>query len=203
KILVHAYLQGGSVPDEHQGVILIRYRPDGSLDDGSDDTAGFGTGGMVQTVIDGLGGTLGLAVQTDGKIVVAAQLDGKIIVLRYLADGSPDPGFGSGGRADTGLEARPLAVGFYGEKVLVAAEFYDAGEDQDVLAALRLNGDGSPDQDFAGGGFAEGPAQTQGTFGSDGEIQPTTDGTFVVTGEANLGGPCGPSNSSNDHPFAA
>lgn len=78
-------------------VTLARLNPDGSLD------TAFGTQGLVR-------GDFGphddlpraMALQADGKIVVAAQLSAAVGppdfgLLRYLPDGTPDTGFGTGG----------------------------------------------------------------------------------------------------------
>src|SRR5262245_3944367 len=66
----------------------------------------FGSNGKVTTDLGGPDEGTGLALQPDGKIVVAGiALDGagegNFAVARYLADGSPDPGFGSGGKVVT------------------------------------------------------------------------------------------------------
>lgn len=81
---------------------LERYNASGALD------TGFATGGMATTdfVTDHLPGTAGgVAIQQDGKIVTAgvpAQYawsgGGPLEVARYMADGTLDLSFGSGGR---------------------------------------------------------------------------------------------------------
>jgi uncharacterized delta-60 repeat protein len=77
---------------------LLRYTSTGGLD------ASFGTGGVVTrsvgAYLDSLGAVL---VDIDGNVVaVGTSYDvvlapGRGVVLRYLANGSPDPGFGGSG----------------------------------------------------------------------------------------------------------
>src|SRR5207249_4998858 len=82
---------------------LVRYMPDGRLD------AGFGSGGIVMTDFgSGEAGALpaldragGVAVQTDGRIVVGGSTRGDhqaFAVARYNRDGSLDSAFGVGGK---------------------------------------------------------------------------------------------------------
>lgn len=82
-------------------VALARYLPDGSLD------ARFGQGGRVTAKFDYLNEQVSLAMQPDGKLVVAATAsygpNNRITLIRYLADGSRDPGFGDGGLVTTGV----------------------------------------------------------------------------------------------------
>jgi uncharacterized delta-60 repeat protein len=87
---------------------LLRYQRDGALD------TTFGAGGKVLVALGAAGNDRAnaIAVQDDGKIVVAGSsqqgttgLD--FALLRFNADGTPDAGFGSGGRvlADFGSDA--------------------------------------------------------------------------------------------------
>jgi uncharacterized delta-60 repeat protein len=75
---------------------LARYNNDGSLDDT------FGIGGKVTTNVS----ASGLAIQSDGKIVVA----GGGALVRYNGNGALDATFGLGGRASTDFQNNALAV---------------------------------------------------------------------------------------------
>src|SRR6185436_13947049 len=82
---------------------LARYLSDGTLD------ASFGSGGKVLTAVaepDEFGPmdayAFALVIQPDGKILVAGHRNRpppayytEIVVVRYLADGSVDPAFGT------------------------------------------------------------------------------------------------------------
>ena len=81
--------------------LLARLLPNGSLD------PGFGTGGIV---LSGLGGSgtvgLGVAVQTNGKIVIAGtKFPTGVMVARHDAVGAPDSTFGT-----AGITISPIAV---------------------------------------------------------------------------------------------
>jgi uncharacterized delta-60 repeat protein len=81
---------------------LTRYNTDGSLD------PSFGTGGQVTTQFTGLNSesAMGLAIQTNGKIVAAGFaffpfFHSDFALARYNTDGSLDPSFGTGGTVMT------------------------------------------------------------------------------------------------------
>ena len=82
-----------------KGFAIVRFNPDGSLD------SSFGENGRLRTrIIDGARGRFyDVAVQPDGAIVAAGTCsddDGDHAVLaRFLADGSADESFGTGGAA--------------------------------------------------------------------------------------------------------
>ncbi|WP_432190194.1 calcium-binding protein [Streptomyces sp. Tue6028] len=106
---------------------LARYNGNGSLD------TTFGTAGRVLT--PGGGGAQDVVLQSDGRIVVAGNNGpgGDFAVLRYGTDGSPDSGFGTGGRVTTDFGGSDQARG-------VALQ-----SDGKIVAA----GQGGPDTDFA------------------------------------------------------
>src|SRR3954471_5098218 len=69
----------------------------------------FSNDGWDAQTIHGFTSGNAMAVQADGKIVVvgttqSAQGNYHFGVLRYLPDGTPDPGFGDGGKVDVGFE---------------------------------------------------------------------------------------------------
>ncbi len=91
--------KGGPQPANNHAVALLRYNADGTLD------TSFGTGGIVvdnYTDDNDLPGLNGVALQSDGKILVAGSvgtaspLDAGF-VRRYDTDGSLDTAFGAGG----------------------------------------------------------------------------------------------------------
>jgi uncharacterized delta-60 repeat protein len=82
---------------------LVRYNTDGSLDDT------FSGGGRVTTNFGGDDDeAFGVAIQTDGKIVVAGfsdvNRDFDFAIVRYNSDGSRDNTFGSNGIVTTNFE---------------------------------------------------------------------------------------------------
>lgn len=100
-----------------------------------------------------------LLVQPDGKVVVAGtdSDESAFVLRRFLPDGAPDSGFGTGGRVVT-----PLRGGFDGYEV--AAVQPDgrivvgglAGGETPAFAIARYEPDGAPDPAFGTGGTALG-----------------------------------------------
>src|SRR5687768_14331276 len=102
KVVVAGWVTTGTTTGND--VAVMRYNADGSLD------TSFGGGDGI--VITNLGSTsdaaFSVAVQSDGKIVVGGQARGSttlndFAVVRYLADGSLDTSFGTGGIVKTDL----------------------------------------------------------------------------------------------------
>ena len=78
---------------------LSRYNADGSLD------ASFGSGGRVTTdIADNYDEVNGVAIQSDGKIVVTGFAGPEFGLARYNVDGSLDVSFGAGGKVITDFE---------------------------------------------------------------------------------------------------
>ncbi|MFO1200867.1 MAG: tandem-95 repeat protein [Burkholderiaceae bacterium] len=158
-----------------------------------DDTPNFlkGDGLLLQPVgtHDAFGQSV--VVQSDGKVVVAGYagngVDDDFAVVRFNADGTPDAGFGSGGKVTVPFagtdQAYRVAVQPDG-KLLVAG--YSANGGAGDFAVTRLNANGSVDTgfgtagklllDFAGGGD-----------GAD-AIVVQADGKVVIAGTINVAG---------------
>jgi uncharacterized delta-60 repeat protein len=92
--------------------VLVRYTPSGSLD------FGFGTGGIVQTLIGSECYATSVYLQNDGKIVVAgyATISGsqEFVVARYTTTGTLDFSFGIGGIVTTLIQN-----GAYAQSVMI------------------------------------------------------------------------------------
>ena len=125
-------------------IAVVRYNLDGSLD------TSFQNTGIVVTNIGGY--VKGLAIQTDGKIVVVGF--GGVIVVRFNTDGSLDSTFGSGGVVNLpATRAHPWAAWAVAiqndNKIVVAGNGNGSG-----MAAWRFNANGSLDSSFGSGGNA-------------------------------------------------
>ena len=129
---------------------VVRYTPDGTPD------PGFGTGGIVKTDILGGGDQANaVAVQPDGKIVVAGfatrnGIDSDFALVRYNADGTLDPSFGTDGIVTTDLgtrgdDARAIAIQPDGRIVV-------AGTPDEDIALARYTTGGTLDATFGHGG---------------------------------------------------
>lgn len=143
--------------DEMDGIILVRYHPDGSLD------ASFGDGGKVMTDFGDSHWGGDVLIQPDGKILVAGsasvyldELHMRVFALaRYNADGSPDTSFSQDGMLTTSFSqdndiAESLALQPDG-KILAAGTA--AMESTLDYAMARYNPDGSLDPNFDGDGL--------------------------------------------------
>jgi uncharacterized delta-60 repeat protein len=90
-----------------QGVGLVRYRADGTLQ------ISFGRAGQVFVPVDGYDKPVLLAVQPDGKILLAGSATEKAELIRLSPDGKLDDTFGVGGIVVTDLGPgfdEPLAI---------------------------------------------------------------------------------------------
>jgi uncharacterized delta-60 repeat protein len=136
-------------------ILTARYDANGSLDPtfGTDGIARFDGG-------HGNAGARGVVIQADGKLVVSGSnsngTDLDVIVLRYTADGSLDPGFGTEGvviyDSGTGNDNGRRLTLQEGGKIVVVGNTHN-GTDYDALV-LRYDSEGIPDEDFGNGGAA-------------------------------------------------
>lgn len=124
--------------------------------------ASFGVSGRVVTALPSGGLATALIAQPDGKLVAAGigftpMLDGEAFALaRYAADGSLDPGFGSGGTVQTTFgvnQAGARALVLQPDGKLVAAGAFSGGAFGVVLA--RYASDGTLDSTFGSGGIVQ------------------------------------------------
>lgn len=170
----------------HSDVVLVRYRPDGSLD------PEFGTGGVVSTDIGPTDGVNDLAVQPDGRIVVAGSsrtaVFGDFLLVRYNADGSLDAGFGTGGVVTTDFFGRPDSAGgvsIQADGRIIAAgvagQVVDGGTTEH-FALARYEADGSLDAGFGTGGRVF--TDVAGTQDAAEEVTIQSDGRILVAGGA-------------------
>jgi uncharacterized delta-60 repeat protein len=126
----------------HSG--LLRLNTNGTLD------TSFGSGG---TVLTSIGGDieqvfLGMAIQSDGKIVVLATgCPPRGVVARFETNGSLDTSFGSSGSVSLSLVARGLALQSDG-KILIT------GSNEGVPLMARLLTSGQLDTSFGTSGIA-------------------------------------------------
>jgi uncharacterized delta-60 repeat protein len=168
--------------------IVARYNPDGSLD------PSFGTGGKVQTTLNGNDLTRGLVIQRDGKIVVVGYSNYDFALVRYNTDGSLDPSFGTGGVVitDFGYQDVCRAVVLQRDGKIICGGYSGTGGggfgeepglgDKADFAMARYLPDGSLDPTFGTGGLVT----TDYTGGSDGEHARTIvlqrDGKIILAG---------------------
>jgi len=133
--------------------MIARYDAEGNLD------VSFGSSGSTITSIgSGEDGAYGMALQSDGKIVVAGATfngtDKDIALIRYNADGSLDTSFGNGdGIVQTAVamgndQANGMAIQEDGKIVIAGCAVL--GSNCKVVVA-RYDPDGTLDASFSGG----------------------------------------------------
>jgi uncharacterized delta-60 repeat protein len=176
---------GQGDPLQTDTFVIARLTPDGAFD------PGFGTGGVVQTLVPGSGASqssalTGAAVQPDGRVVVAGIVRrnetavSSVVVYRLNADGTPDASFGDNGlvqhavRADTSADVRSVALTASGAILL-------AGQRDNHFYVARLLGDGSLDPAFGSGGLAIDPGKDV-SLANALAVEP--DGTILAGGQA-------------------
>ncbi len=137
---------------------LARYNPDGNLD------TSFGNGGTVTT--DFLGAeddASSVLIQPDGKIVAVGSANSPLdfydfAVARYLANGTLDTTFGTGGKVRTDFGNNDLDIAYAaalqpdGKIVAAGTTAFDLGVQQQ-FALTRSNSDGTLDTTFGTGGL--------------------------------------------------
>jgi len=137
---------------------LARYNPDGSLD------TTFGNGGTVTT--DFLGhedDVFSVLIQPDGKIVAVGSANSPVdyydfAIARYLANGTLDTTFGTGGKVSTDFGNNDLDIAYAaalqpdGKIVAAGTTVFDFGVQQQ-FALTRSNFDGTLDTTFGTGGL--------------------------------------------------
>ncbi|MFZ4765898.1 MAG: choice-of-anchor D domain-containing protein, partial [Roseimicrobium sp.] len=146
-------IAGTTFSGSNSDVLLVRYLPNGSLD------TSFGSGGKVITGVGVEDAAFSLALQRNGRLVVAGKasngLHDDVAVLRYLANGSLDTTFGTGGVVTTSVAAahsaaQSVVVRRTGE--IVVGGYASNADDTDWLVARYL-ANGSLDTTFGTGGL--------------------------------------------------
>ena len=162
---------------------VVRYNVDGNLD------GTFNYDGRVTTAIGGATDTArGVAIQSDGKIVVAGYSDRggyhyNFAVARYNVDGSLDGTFNYDGKVTTPIgsvsdQAKCIVIQSDG-KIVVAGDSKTTSNT--LFAVVRYNTDGSLDSTFANDGKA---TTTIGIHDQVNSVAIQSDGKILVAGRS-------------------
>jgi serine protease AprX len=168
-------------------IALSRYNSDGTLD------TAFGNGGMVTVNSNNIEEPVGVAVQTDGKIVVAAlSYNGNtppakaFVLVRYNANGTIDSSFGSSGvvrHLPNATAAENLATDMLlqpdGKIVMVGRTTVGT---KCQISIARYNNTGAVDSTFGRSGVAS--VALKGCSGRVGSVIRQSDGKLIVTAES-------------------
>lgn len=178
KIVVAGTLAGG--PPALKGDFSIaRYQHDGQPD------STFGNAGHISVDFGSGGGAAhGVALQTDGRLVVAGYANGGFAVARLLSNGGLDPKFGRGGRVVTKFPGRDLvmarAVALQPDgKILVAGHVGLTDRD---FALVRYLPDGNLDTTFGSGMTGMTTTDFSGGFDEAFALAIQEDGRIVLAG---------------------
>lgn len=182
-------VNGFTFTNGQRDILLLRLDDTGALDNT------FGNNGIIVRDFDGVSDSSNdVVVQRNGKAIVAGnqgtQAGGAILtVLKYNEDGTPDDTFGTDGVATVDFgstRASANRVVIQKDCKLVVAGFaqVDNGDEStDMLAAARLNGDGSLDTTFNGTGTVVIDVNKQlDDYTADAAVQPN--GDIVISGHS-------------------
>jgi uncharacterized delta-60 repeat protein len=165
---------------------IVRYKTDGSLD------TGFNFTGKVLADLgsNSSDNAKGIAVQSDGKILVAGFSNASgstgFALVRYNSNGSMDTGFGSSGKVLTdfgaGSWSPAYAMAMQSDgKILLTGVSYAPGSNAGDLALVRYNGNGTLDTSFNSTGIAVADLGSNDDEGYS--IVLEDDGKILVAGE--------------------
>ncbi len=168
---------------------VARYEASGALDS----TFG-GTGLVLINLSSGQDYATGIAIQSDGKMVVVGHCEtsfaSDFCLARYLLDGSLDVSFGGGGKviAPVALDttfATAVAIQSDG-KILVAGQCLNVS-DGDFCVVRYLSSGNLDSAGFGTGGVARTPTAV-GAFDEAASLALQSDGKIVLAGGCNLPG---------------
>jgi uncharacterized delta-60 repeat protein len=176
--------------DHAGGLVVARLDRAGRLD------ATFGAGGKAQRppadFFDVATRGAAVAVQPDGKVLVASEgireADGsRLLILRFLSNGQPDPGFGSGGQTAVVLSTQSLPAGILvgpdGDVSVPAPQCCVGGSFHfgEGFSVGRVLANGQPDPAWGGAGRLLFP--TPGAQGTVEAVAMAPDGGILVSFE--------------------
>jgi len=151
--------------------LVARFSTTGTLD------ADFGASGIITTDLGGSDVAYGVAIQSDGKIVVGGKNSSDFALARYTISGTLDAAFGNNGVTTTHFSGVDAA---YGLALQADGKIVLAGvANNNDFAVARYTSSGALDTTFAGDGA------TTTDFGSSDQGQAVAvqdDGKIVVVG---------------------
>lgn len=134
--------------------VAARYTAAGALD------AGFGNGGKIAGVFGNatIGAARAVTATPDGKLVLAGQIQNDVALARLNGDGTPDAGFGSGGKVITAVstnwDSATALVRQADGKLVAGGWVYEGNSSSGNFVALRYSADGALDPGFGNAGIA-------------------------------------------------
>jgi uncharacterized delta-60 repeat protein len=176
----------GSIRDNGiHALVVVRLNTNGTMDNS------FGTGGKVQVTTLGWSEGSGLAIQSDGKILVTGYSDpqnqGLPAIARLLSNGTTDNTFGVQGKIllpltdpQSGINYTDIAMQADGKIVLCGTVFHYISGVKEILT-WRVNANGTTDITYGTNGTV---FETVGSYSNSGAhaVKIQSDGKIVVGG---------------------
>lgn len=171
-----------------EDILLVRYTAAGMLD------PTFGVGGMAVRDFGTHEEAYAVVRQSDGKLAIVGSksplgsLSSATLAARFLANGSLDTTFGSGGAVVTEVTAftdRSQAAVMQPDGRLLAVGFAHSGR-YEQFTAIRYTGSGALDASFGAGGIVITPVGTSDDFGR--ALIRQSDGKLIAGGYTYQGG---------------
>lgn len=161
---------------------VVRYNPDGSLDNTFNST-----GKIITRISTSSDIARAVAIQEDGKIVVSGGSRGVLCLVRYNTDGTPDKTFDHDGIAFGNLASGFSFAGngvviLPDRKILVAGAV--SNEDLD-FALAKFNCDGSIDMTFGNNGNVQ-TSFDSGSIDRANDLAIRSDGKIVLAGTSRV-----------------
>jgi uncharacterized delta-60 repeat protein len=133
--------------DGYGDIIVVRYNVNGTLD------STFANGGVFVYDAGNFAYSSGVAIQSDGKIIVACSVDNDVYAaFRLKPNGSLDNSFGENGWASTdftpGRDTPQAIVIQPDDKIVITGSVYDRWMVESDIGLVRYNADGTPDMSF-------------------------------------------------------
>ncbi len=170
-------------------LLVVRYNTNGSLD------TSFGTDGKVivintTSVITNFGLASGLALQSDGKILVTTANGRRGTLFRFNADGSRDTAFGDNGLLSLPNSGSEFLTFLSDVAVLPSGKILVAGAANNntlnqAFGLARLNQDGLFDTAFGTGGIVRTSFTVGTTAAAATEISLASNGKILLGGSIN------------------
>ncbi len=167
---------------------VVRYLPNGTID------SSFGNNGITLTDLGESENVTGMAVQSDGKILLTGLVfkeysSNKYFLIRYNADGSLDEGFGDKGiivnKLDEDIEVNCITLQPDGK--IVIAGVYSIFVNTRFLV-IRYLPDGTLDKSFSNTGIAKINYPTSPANMAINSVALQEDGKIVIAGESGATG---------------
>lgn len=178
---------GGSNSSYIRSNLVARYNADGSLD------TSFGDSGKTATYIsENYVKTIGMVLQTGGKILVIGNDYNNIVLMRYNPDGAIDSSFGNNGKSLIANSNTNPEFGYDviaqpdGKIIVVGLKYLPFPNHNDSAFQLtRINADGLLDSSFGNNGKVITLIRSGYTRATSAALQP--DGKIIAAGFSSNG----------------